>query len=463
MIPVHTRVRYLAAAALAAALALGTGAVVYRWTQSHPAAVLSGAAIIVTGAWIASSKLHLCVRRLREWLDEGAPDEPDWAPETPWHEIGEPVLALLQKCRARVGDLETERSELQAVLNNISDGVIVVDSLERVTLINRSAAAIFGLDQSRAVGRTIIEATMNEALDRTAAQVLAERVEKSTPLTVVKPEGRYLRATISPISTPAATTAVIVLHDITEAVRIEEMRRDFVANAGHEIRTPVTAIAMTAENLLEGALDDRDTARIFLEHISDSSHRLIAIVDDIMGLARAESVHPAWPPTSLSASAPSQPERENIRMAPEAHRVAADIHPTAEAKNITLSVEVPDDLTAWADSESVRRILQNLMDNAIKYTPDEGRVAVLGRQEGDWTIIEVSDTGIGIPRECLDRIFERFYRVDRARSRELGGTGLGLSIVKTLAAALGGRVSVSSELGQGSTFTVHLPRMPADR
>jgi len=150
-------------------------------------------------------------------------------------------------------------------------------------------------------------------------------------------------------------------------------------------------------------------------------------------------------------------------MAPEAHRVAADIHPTAEAKNITLSVEVPDDLTAWADSESVRRILQNLMDNAIKYTPDEGRVAVLGRQEGDWTIIEVSDTGIGIPRECLDRIFERFYRVDRARSRELGGTGLGLSIVKTLAAALGGRVSVSSELGQGSTFTVHLPRMPADR
>ena len=459
--PPRARIRYLAAAALTSAVALAAGGIVYRWTLSHPAAILSGVAIIVTGAWIASSRLHVYVRRLREWLDAGAPDEPDWAPETPWSEVGEPVLALLQKSRARVADLETERSELQAVLNNMSDGVIVVDSLKRVTLINRSAASIFGLDQSRAVGRTIIEATMNEALDRTTAQVLAGHVEKTTPLTVVKPKGRYLRATVSPTSGPTGTTAVIVLHDITEAVRIEELRRDFVANAGHELRTPVTAIAMTADNLLEGALDDSDTARSFLEHIANSSRRLIAIVDDIMGLARAESVHPAWPPTSLSASASSTPEREAVQLAVEARRVAADIHPTAEAKSITLSVEVPDDLTAWADSESVRRILQNLIDNAIKYTPDKGSVAVRSREEGDQVIIEVSDTGIGIPRECLDRIFERFYRVDRARSRDLGGTGLGLSIVKTLATALGGRVSVSSELGQGSTFTVLLPRPPA--
>ncbi len=246
---------------------------------------------------------------------------------------------------------------------------------------------------------------------------------------------------------------MLVLHDTTELRRLERLRQEFVANVSHELKTPLSIIKVCVETLLDGAVGDEHHREHFLEQIAGQSDRLHALILDLLSLAHIQSGEELFDFQAVSVA-------EVVQACMERHR------PRAEAKQQSLEAVPPSDerpITVWADEEAVEQILDNLLDNAVKYTPEGGRVSVRWRREDEQVSLEVSDTGIGIPESDLPRIFERFYRVHKARSREMGGTGLGLSIVKHLTQALHGSVRASSKPGHGTTFTVCLPSAPPRR
>jgi two-component system phosphate regulon sensor histidine kinase PhoR len=239
---------------------------------------------------------------------------------------------------------------------------------------------------------------------------------------------------------------LVVLHDVTELRRLENLRQEFVANVSHELKTPLTVIAASAETLLDGALGDPAHNVAFVRRIAEQADRLHQLILDLLSVARIESGQ-------------SRFEIAAVPLAPLVEGCLSQFAAKANAKQISLAAESPSEaISVLADEEGLEQILSNLVDNALKYTPAGGRVTIRWQVNDDAVIMEVSDSGLGISSEDQARVFERFYRVDKARSRELGGTGLGLSIVKHLAQAFGGSVSVRSELGRGSTFSVRLPR-----
>jgi two-component system phosphate regulon sensor histidine kinase PhoR len=250
---------------------------------------------------------------------------------------------------------------------------------------------------------------------------------------------------------PPARGAVLVLHDTTELRRLERLRQEFAANVSHELKTPLAVIKAAVETLLDGAADDPAARELFLGQVADQGDRLHALILDLLSLARIEAGAEVleFHPIAVGDAVASCLERHRTR---------------AEAKGLKLAALPPgaSEVVAWADADALDQILDNLIDNAVKYTPEAGQIRVRWRAEGPDVYLEVEDTGMGIPEPDLPRVFERFYRVDKARSRELGGTGLGLSIVKHLTQSMGGGVSAASTLGQGTTFTVRLPRPPAE-
>jgi two-component system phosphate regulon sensor histidine kinase PhoR len=261
------------------------------------------------------------------------------------------------------------------------------------------------------------------------------------------PSGKSLSVRAGPLPGAPPRGAVLVLHDISDLRRLERLRQDFVANVSHELKTPLSVIKACAETLLDGAAADPRHCGRFLEQIDQNAERLHNLILDLLSLARIES----------------GAETFVLEAVPLERIVAACVErrrPLVEGKQQALEVVPPENgrpVTAWADEEAVGQILDNLVDNAIKYTPAGGRILVRWWAEDDQACLEVRDTGVGIAEQDLPRIFERFYRVDKARSRELGGTGLGLSIVKHLAQAMSGSVAAASRPGQGSTFTVRVP------
>ena len=248
----------------------------------------------------------------------------------------------------------------------------------------------------------------------------------------------------SPFRGEQASGVIVVLHDVTDLRRLERVRRDFVANVSHELKTPLTSIKGYVETLLSGAMADPETNARFLQKIDRNVDRLVALVQDILSLARIES------------------QEEGVRTVPVEwgpviRSVLAHHEDDFVRKNLALDFQDPGrPVVVMGDKEAMVQVIENLVNNAIKYTPQGGRIGVRLAVEDSLGKVEVSDTGIGIPRKHLDRIFERFYRVDKARSRELGGTGLGLSIVRHLVAGMNGRVGVESQVGVGSRFSVSL-------
>jgi two-component system phosphate regulon sensor histidine kinase PhoR len=251
---------------------------------------------------------------------------------------------------------------------------------------------------------------------------------------------------------PLPRGIVLVLHDTSELRRLERVRQEFVANVSHELKTPLSVIKACVETLLDGAMDDPQHRSSFLQQIAEQAERLHALILDILSLARIESGSEAL-------------ESEAVPLAPLVAACVERHQARAKAKNQLLEAMPPSsppdvngDIAAWADEEAVNQILDNLIDNALKYTPPGGRIGVRWRAEDGQICLEVEDTGIGIPEQDLPRIFERFYRVDKARARALGGTGLGLSIVKHLVQAMHGSIQARSRLGRGTTFSIRLPR-----
>jgi len=341
--------------------------------------------------------------------------------------------------------LTEERNLSSAILGSMVEGVAVVNSSERLLFANTGFAEILGLDVPPQSGSALVEVVrQTELLEAVRAVVQGEpRVE--TEIVTGTLRQHFFAATVASVRAADTLGAVIVLHDITELRKLERVRRDFVANVSHEFKTPLTAIQGFAETLLGGAIDDPQNRLRFLEIILEHSRRLARLTDDLLKLSKMDA-------DKLEL------EIRRLSVAQFVESCIETTQRTAAEKDLRVSVNLLQPLPdIAADRRRLAEVLQNLLDNAMQYTPAGGQIMVGASANGAEVTITVSDTGIGIPKADQSRIFERFYRVDVARSREVGGTGLGLSISKHLVEAHGGRIWVESEVGQGSQFHFTVP------
>jgi two-component system phosphate regulon sensor histidine kinase PhoR len=360
-------------------------------------------------------------------------------------EIGELARILdrsADQLQARLNELAGERARTETILSAIESGLLAVDHRGTVILANESLRRT--LDLPDAVGRHYVEVIRHPDVGRALEAVLRTGRRQAGEVRIHHLRRVYaLHAGPFPGQEGMPHGAVLTFQDVTERRRVDEVRRDFVANASHELRTPLTSIRGFVEALEDGALEDAATSRRFLEKIRTHADRMAALVSDLLELSRLESGE-------------RPPQWERVPADEVVDEVVGGLSALARAKQIEVVTDVSV-ASVETDRDRLRGVLENLVENALKYTPEGGRVTVAARPEGEVAVFEVADDGPGIAAEHLPRIFERFYRVDKARSRELGGTGLGLSIVKHLVESLGGAVSVSSEPGRGSRFVVRLP------
>jgi two-component system phosphate regulon sensor histidine kinase PhoR len=368
--------------------------------------------------------------------------------------LGRSLNVLATRLREKIEDLEQEQAKVTAILDGMVEGVIAVDGHERVVLMNERARAIFNLGAVRAERKPFLEvirnAELHEVFRASRGAATGALVRREVSLTA--PAGRVLQVHGVPLLLAGGETGVvIVLHDITELRRLEQVRTEFVANVSHELRTPLTAIHGYVETLLGGALEEPENARRFLAIVHRQTERLGRLINDLTDLSNIElgKVSLRLVPTNLDEVVDS---------------VVVVIEPRARRGGVTLTVKMPPGLPpVIADHDRLAQILINLVDNAVKYTPSGGTVTVRASETARDTVeVSVEDTGVGIPAPDLPRITERFYRVDKARSRELGGTGLGLAIVKHLVLAHGGELHIESEVGRGTTVRFTLPVPTAD-
>jgi len=354
---------------------------------------------------------------------------------------------------ARIARLEEDRRQLDAVLSGMAEGVLAVDARQRLVFANPAAQRLFQLERP-AVGRLIAELIRNPRIQIAVEATLAgggtyrNEISLPGPDPLASTQDRILSVHGTPLPGAPPSGAVLVFHDVTELRRLERMRQDFVANASHELKTPLASIKVNTETLLDWGLNDPAVNVELLRQIDDQADRLHALIQDMLSLARLES-----------GEAPFR--AESMVLGPVVADCVAAQRPRAAAKGLTFRAEVDrldGSVRVLATEEAIRQVLNNLIDNAIKYTPEGGSIRLSTHVGEDRVSIDVADTGVGIPREDLPRVFERFYRVDKARSRAMGGTGLGLAIVKHLVQSLGGEVRVESQLGVGSIFRVRIPR-----
>lgn len=358
--------------------------------------------------------------------------------------LADTMNAMAAELAERIASGSRQRRELEAILDGMGEAVLSADSGLVIRLANPRALEILSRSGDEVVGRSILQATGSVAIDELARRCAAEgeRLEAEIPL--YGEQVRHLVVKASPmVSDDGGHGAVIVLNDITRLKRLETVRKDFVANVSHELRTPITLIKGFAETL--GRVDDHDEAARFLSIIVRHADRMSAIIDDLLTLARLEN-----------------PDRDKV----ETQAVSADeliskaiesLVDKAAAKGIELTTDCPPSLAAEANEGLLEQALVNLLDNAIKYSPKGSSVSIKAVRDGGFARFTVVDDGPGIPARDLPRLFERFYTVDKTRSRELGGTGLGLAIVRHIAAAHGGEASVESREGAGSAFTIKVP------
>ena len=365
--------------------------------------------------------------------------------------VAESINQMAEDLDEKLRRLTQERNEREAVLASMVEGVLAVDAEERVIAVNAAAARLLDTDPVAAEGKSIQEIVRNPDLQHVVAQTLdGHRPIEADIVMRVGAEDRNLQANGTLLHGDDGgpdVGAVVVLNDVTRLKRLEAVRRDFVANVSHELKTPVTSIKGFAETLEDGALEDPEASRRFVRIIAGQADRLNSIIEDLLALSTLEQ----------SGDSPLlQLEEADLC---DVVAVALEVcGPKAEAKRIVLNEGCPGTLLARVSPPLLEQAVVNLIDNAVKYSAEGSTVEVDLAQTDDEIVVSVTDQGQGVAREHLPRLFERFYRVDKARSRDLGGTGLGLAIVKHIAQIHGGRVSVDSVMGRGSTFRIHLPR-----
>lgn len=366
--------------------------------------------------------------------------------------VSDALNRMATELESRFQSINRHRTELEAVLSSMVEGVVVIDLNERIISVNQAAGRMLDADPASVSGRTIQEVVRNSGLQMFITQALHTDVALQDNLQMrAAPVGdpeRDIELQSAPLREEGGRRrgVVIVLHDVSILRKLEGVRRDFVANVSHEIKTPVTAIKGFCETLLDGGEHNAEDSERFLRIIGRQAERLHAIVDDVLTLSRIEQDEKE-----------DRIELQPARLAPVliAAREACELN--ADARQITVHLECPTDLNMRINAPLLEQAVVNLLDNAIKYSPPGSEVTIKATQRNDMASIAVIDQGPGIAAEHLARLFERFYRTDRARSREMGGTGLGLAIVKHIAQAHGGTVDVRSEIGRGSTFILDLP------
>jgi two-component system phosphate regulon sensor histidine kinase PhoR len=362
--------------------------------------------------------------------------------------IGLALEALVDRQRELEERFREGEFSVQAVFGAMLDGLVVVDDRRRVRMMNREFKRMFGLEEAEP-GPPLLETIRHASIDRLVMEAIRVQEPRRESIQISRgpSEGREMEVSAVPLGENSAQTegAVVLFHDVTQLRQMEEIRRDFVANVSHELRTPLSIFRGYLETLLDDPQQPPGELLRILEVMERHSDRLHALVEDVLSLARLES-----PAAELDLSEISLPEflQEILR----------DWEKRLEAKQLKSHLDVPLDLPKLeADESRLQEIIYNLLDNAVKYSQPGSRISLQAAVSGDRVRISVADQGIGIREADLPRIFERFYRVDKARSRELGGTGLGLSIVKHIAQLHGGNVEARSEPGKGTTISVLLP------
>jgi len=374
--------------------------------------------------------------------------------------LGDTLNHMADELRAKIDEVSEDRSQLLAMLTSMVEGVMVLDYRGRVLQVNPALERMFNVTRAEARGRQFSEVFGHPQLTALVSTVLTTRAGQEDEI-LLSPSGRclHIEASVAGGEQDNEACAVLVFHDITELRRLEKIRKDFVANVSHELRTPLTSIKGYVEALLDGGKDDPETSAKFLDIILKQSDRLNLILEDLLQLSKIESGQVLL-------------KREPLQIGAVIERTLAMMRPLAGKKGHRLIVHIAPRLPLVnGDEERLGQVLSNLLDNAIKYTPEQGSITVAAHHipssaqsadaKPESVEISVTDSGIGIPEQDRPRVFERFYRVDKARSRELGGTGLGLAIVKHIVEGHGGQVWVEGNLPTGSRFVVRLPVQPA--
>jgi two-component system, OmpR family, phosphate regulon sensor histidine kinase PhoR len=358
-------------------------------------------------------------------------------------DLGKALDALAESLSANLSTMRAERDLLGRILESMQEGVLVMDAQRRILLVNPSLREMLALS-SEAVGRIAIEVIRNAELQRLLETALTSEGSHSGEIEIVGLKPRRALVHAKAMSGQPGLLAVFV--DVTDVRRLESLRRDFVANVSHELRTPIAAVASAAETLRRSALKDPDASVRFVEMIERNARRLHELVEDVLDLSRIESKE-------------FNPRADAVDVGPIAHQVIGTFRERIEQKRLSVNAAVaPGTASAIADHRAVEQVLTNLVENAVKYCPEGSSIVVRVSDEGAKVRIAVEDSGPGIEAKHLPRLFERFYRVDAGRTRDMGGTGLGLSIVKHLVEAMGGMIGVQSVVGRGSTFWFTLPR-----
>ena len=362
--------------------------------------------------------------------------------------LAETMNQMAEQLQQRIDEINSQRSKTQAVLSSMREGVIATDLEQRVININPTAAKMFGIPMASAYGRSILEIVRNHAFQELMDRSLSSGESLESDIVYHQKGEQIFNVHCTPLldAVQKRMGGLVVISDVTQLRRLENMRRDFAASVSHEIKTPLTAIKGFVETLCTGDLDDREETRRFLTIIDKHVNRLATIIDDLMQLSRIESDHEV-----------QQIGLECCRIEDVLNTAIGLCKKKARKRGSMSSSPAKPDLSGRFDATLLEQAAVNLLDNAIKYSPEKSVIQIEALTVDDEIQIRFTDQGMGIAKKHLPRLFERFYRVDKARSRKLGGTGLGLAIVKHIAQAHGGSVTVESELGKGSTFTLHLP------
>jgi two-component system phosphate regulon sensor histidine kinase PhoR len=362
--------------------------------------------------------------------------------------LGDAINQMARSSAGRVSDITADRNRLATIFAGMVEGVIDVDERQQIVHINDAAVALLGLEPNKSKGKPVWQEIREQKITLALDEAVKSRTVIRTQVDYLRNRDQlvidlYVASLADDDNKPIG--AILVLHDVTELRHLERIRTDFVANASHELKTPITAIRGLSETVAGDPDVDRDTLQRFMQRIHAQSIRLSQLVGDLMTISRLEADH-------------STDSFSRINFVDLAARAVTTATGAAELKQQQFGARLPPErLEVYGDRQNLSQLVDNLIDNAIKYTPEQGRIEVRLSRWGDELLLEVEDSGIGISPQYQERVFERFYRVDKARSQSLGGTGLGLSIVRNIAERHGGSVAVKSQLGRGSVFSFRMP------
>ncbi|MGA2774451.1 MAG: ATP-binding protein [Candidatus Omnitrophota bacterium] len=360
-------------------------------------------------------------------------------------ELADTLNKMAKDIEDKVKDVSIQSQQLNAIFNSMIEGVIVTNGQDRIISINQAIERIFGITKQDVVGKVFLEVIHNNDIAEVISVIIKAGKPVSKEITLVYPVQSIFEVNATPIfENGSVGGCLVVIHDITGIRRLETMRRDFVANVSHELKTPLTSIKGFVETLLEGALEDKENNRNFLKIIQEHANRLDNLVNDLLSLSHLESKGIAI-------------VKNEFNLSNQVKEVVAGFKSQLKSKGIEIINHLPKELIINGDKDRVEQVLVNLIDNAIKFNKDKGSIKIYNQDCSGNIKVIIEDCGLGIPQKDIPRIFERFYRVDKARSRELGGTGLGLSIVKHIVELHGGTVGVESTEGLGSKFWFILP------